>query len=472
VTKGGWQTLSNASVAFGGALYFVGFGIGVASESWNILGALLVVPVLALLTLLLARRIAVWDREPELAPLIAVAFVAKMVGALGRYFVAYFVYKGSADAASYDIAGRQLAPVFRSGNFGVHVGQVPGTGFIKILAGLVYAIGGTSRLGGFLVFSWIGFMGLILFWRAFCVGVPNGDSRRYVVLVLFFPSLVFWPSSLGKEAWMILTLGLCAYGAARWFERSRTGLGILALGAGLTGTVVVRPHLGLIVFAGLILGFAFNIARRRSILAPVGWIVGLGLLMVVGLILVAQTQSFLGVQSLTQESVSTVLSSTQARTSEGGSAFTPVVVDCPLDVPVAAVTVLFRPLPFDAHSGFVLVTSLEGTFLVGLCLTSRRRLRQIWSESRLAPYVAYSLGYAFAFVIAFSSFSNFGILARERSQLLPALFVLLALPSLGAKAEPAEEYRVHPRAGRRGPSNHLDFELLGDPKDEGRNTPS
>ena len=159
LNKGRWQTLSNAAIAFAGAVYFVGFGIGVASDSWNVLGALLVVPVLALLTVPLARRFAVWDKEPELALLIAVAFVAKMTGALVRYFVAYYVYQGSADATGYDIVGRQLAPLYRSGDFSAHVALIPGTGFIKVLTGLVYAVAGTSRLGGFMVFSWIGFLG-------------------------------------------------------------------------------------------------------------------------------------------------------------------------------------------------------------------------------------------------------------------------------------------------------------------------
>jgi hypothetical protein len=37
--------------------------------------------------------------------------------------------------------------------------------------------------------------------------------------------------------------------------------------------------------------------------------------------------------------------------------------------------------------------------------------------------------YALAFIYAFSSLANFGILARERSQLLPVLFVVLCIPT-------------------------------------------
>jgi hypothetical protein len=429
VTGTRWRTAACAAVALAALVYLLALAVGVESGSWNILGSLLVLPVLALLTVPIARRFVRRDREPDLGPLFAVAFVTKMMGAIMRYVVAYYLYKGSADATGYDLGGRELAPLYRRGDFSVHVAQIPGTGFIKVLTGLVYAVAGTSRLGGFFVFAWIGFVGLILFWRAFRIAVPAGDSRRYLLLVLFVPSLVFWPSSIGKEAWMMLVLGLCAYGVARCFERVRPARGLVALVAGMVGILLVRPQLGLIVLAGIILGLAFSTARRRSALAPVAWILGIVVLMIVGLVLVAQTQSFLGVPSLTQDSVATALSNVETRTGEGGSAFKPIVVHSPLDIPAATVTVLFRPLPIEAHNGPVLVASLEGLFLLGLCLTSVRRLRQTWSQSRVSPYVAYSLGFTFAFIVAFSSFSNFGILARERTQVLPALFVLLALPA-------------------------------------------
>ena len=36
-------------------------------------------------------------------------------------------------------------------------------------------------------------------------GLPTGDHRRYALLVFFMPSLLFWPSSIGKESWMLFT---------------------------------------------------------------------------------------------------------------------------------------------------------------------------------------------------------------------------------------------------------------------------
>ena len=47
---------------------------------------------------------------------------------------------------------------------------------------------------------------------------------------------------------------------------------------------------------------------------------------------------------------------------------------------------------------------------------------------RRQPYVAYCLGITLTFIFAFSAFSNFGILARERCQVLPFFLALLCIP--------------------------------------------
>jgi hypothetical protein len=43
--------------------------------------------------------------------------------------------------------------------------------------------------------------------------------------------------------------------------------------------------------------------------------------------------------------------------------------------------------------------------------------------------VVFSVIYVLLFIIAFSSFANFGLLARERVQLYPLFLVLLAIPA-------------------------------------------
>ena len=133
----------------------------------------------------------------------------------------------------------------------------------------------------------------------------------------------------------------------------------------------------------------------------------------------------------------------QDRTSKGGSDFEPSVVDNPVRFPMAAVTVMFRPFLFEAHNTDARIAALESTVLMALFLL---RWRWVWAALRSwrrQPYVVFCLAYAALFVIAFSSFSNFGLLARERVQLLPILLVFLAIPP-----PPASRASTAARTGR------------------------
>jgi hypothetical protein len=403
-----------------------------ASGSFNLLGFVVQLPLLTLITIPIARRIARYDRDPSQFWFVMAAFSAKMLGALARYYFTYIAYVSVGDAEEYDAFGRFLVPYYRSFDFSPDVGQVPGTGFLKAVTGILYSVVGTSKLGGFMVFSWLGFIGLLLCWRAFKRAVPSGDSRRYALLVLFLPSLLYWSSALGKDAWAVMGLGICAYGVARIMTQKRAS-GLLILAAGLTAVVMVRPHVALTVGSGLVLAALLYKPSKSSPLNPIVRVLTFALLLGLMIVLISQTEKFLGVESLNQETVNASLANAEGRTVEAGSAFSPVTVNTPLDMPYATVTVLFRPFPWEAHNGQTILTAAESIFLVGLAIVGWRRVRSIPRCLRREPYVAYSLGIMLTFVFAFSSFSNFGILARQRCQVMPFFLVLICLEQYQSK---------------------------------------
>jgi hypothetical protein len=221
-------------------------------------------------------------------------------------------------------------------------------------------------------------------------------------------------------------LGLCAYGIAGIFQRRASGA--LSLAAGIGASLLVRPHLALIVFVGLMFALLMRRAPARSYAAPLFRVVGLIVLLGLGLFLSSQTASFLGEPQLTADSVTEQLSNTTTQTSDGGSEFTPVKVDNPVAMIPAFFTVFFRPLPIEVSSAQELASAMEGVMLLGLLYAARNRIRSIPRLIRVRPYVAFCIGYAFAFVFAFSSFANFGILARQRVQAVPFLLIAIALP--------------------------------------------
>lgn len=414
-----------AILLLAGIAYVGLFASAILSSDTELLHGLTIAPILFGLTVPIAFRIARTERDASYATIILAAAATKLFMAYVQFKISYGYFNGRVDAQAYHEAGQKLAVEFRHGNFGADVGRLVGTGFTKIFTGIVYAIVGTGRIAGYMVFAWLGFLGLLLMARAFRIGVERGSSRRYLILVLFFPSLLYWPSAIGKEAIMLLGLGLSVYGIASLFRNRAQG--ILPLAAGTLLILLIRPHVALIVFGAF--GFAMLIRRApaRNYAAPIFRLLGITALVLLTFLMLAKTNAFLD-KSLGNASLSDQLTEASARTTEAGSSFSPATVSTPLDLPWATMTVVFRPFPYEASSIAGLLTAGEGVVLLVLFVASASRLRSVPRLLRTTPYVAFSLGYVLAFIIAFSRFANFGLLARQRVQVTPFLLVFLALP--------------------------------------------
>ena len=369
--------------------------------------------------------------DPRIARLLWWAFGLKLLGALPRYAVAFGVYDGQADAAAYSRIGGALARQFRNGDFVIDLGRrVQGTGFIEIVTGAVYTVTGATDIGGFFVFAWMGFWGLYLFHRAFVRACPDGDHWRYALLVFLLPSLLFWPSSIGKEAWMCLGLGLVAYAGSRMLTGARGGLPLLALGC--LGLGMVRPHIAALVGFAVFLAF---VVRRTpegsSILAPIGkfamiLILGAGMVYAVG-----QLQTFFGVDDFNTDAIQLQLDEVARQTGQGGSAFRTSSTDLsPSRFPEAFVGVMFRPFPWQANNAQALIAAAESGFILVIFVTSWRRILGSLRAVVRTPYVVLCCTYTVLFVYGFSAFSNAGILVRQRVQVLPFVLVLVCMPGL------------------------------------------
>lgn len=408
----------------------VALAYGMNHASYVVWGGFWVAPVLLILSVPIANRAARLDGDAIGRIVLIAAAIKVLVAPLLRYWMAFSLYGGGSDAARYDAVGRSLAPLFRQGAY-PDLGHISGTRFLEVLTGHVYAVIGATRLGGFMVFSWLSFLGLYFFYRAFRTAYPAGDGRRYALLVFFFPTLVFWPASIGKEAFMLLALGTAALGASQLLSGRFRGL--LWLAAGLLGTAVVRPHVALMVGAGLLLAAPLAVLRgdtSRGERRQRGRFGGAALLVAMllgGPALVGTAENFLHLESLTAQTAQEQFDEVTRRSGKDGSTFTAATPNNPLGFGQALVTVLFRPFPLEVNSTQGLLTGLEGVVLLGLVGLSARRLFRLPREMLRRPYAAFSAVYTLAFVYAFASIVNFGILARQRAQLLPLLFVVLCL---------------------------------------------
>jgi hypothetical protein len=422
-----------ALVGFALTAVYVAFAfLTIDRTTYDLWGAVLIGPALIAISVPILAREAKRLQDPRLLWILIVALLLKLIGGLLRFWVTFSLY-GAGDATGYHREGVRLSMGFWNGDFETGLRSLTGTSFISLLTGVIYTITGPSKLGGFLVYSWLSFWGLFLFHRAFTVAVPEGDRRWYALFVFFLPSLLYWPSSTGKEAWMLLTLGIAAIGVARLFTgRALRGFLLLLLGAALGA--VVRPHVAGLVTVAAACGLLFlKPGRAWARLGPVLKWVGVGAVGVLAVVLIVQTQSFLGTSLGGDASVTSVegfvdeLENVATRADTGGSEFQPVIVRSPLQVPEAVVTVLFRPFIFEAGNAQGLVAAVESMMLLLIVVW---RWRWIWAaitSMRRQAYVAFAGAYTGMFVIVFASFPNFGLLARERVQVLPLFLVLLCV---------------------------------------------
>lgn len=294
-------------------------------------------------------------------------------------------YAGMSDVYDYHDAGLEIAPRLRQANLGEALTlarTVPfdtqirwplSTNLVRLLTGGVYATFGRSMTSGFLVSSSVGFWGTWCFRQAFAVALPNGRQDSYTRLVFCWPSILFWTSALGKESWMTLSFGTGALGMAHLVKgHVRRGMTLGALGAGLTAAL--RPNVA-------------SYLKRRPASPPAA-----------------------------------------IRNEPGaGSAFAPPELRSLHDLPAVAASVVFRPYIWEAKGAQVLATALEGTALMVLSVARARRALPALLAARRQPYVGFVLGSLAVSVVLLSPLGNFGLLARERSPLLPFYMMLLCV---------------------------------------------
>jgi hypothetical protein len=411
-------------------LTLLGLAVAVDHTSYDIWGAIWIGPALILITLPLIKHAVRVEGDASIGRILLLGALVKVIGAsLIRYWVDLGLYHGS-DVVLYHHSGAELAPLFRSGIY-KDLGKVTGTRFTEILTGHVYALVGPSRLGGFMVFSWLAYVGLYLFWRAFRIAVPDGDHHRYLLLILFFPSMLLWTSGTGKDAWMILCLGGATYGFAALLSGRWRGSGIMALG--LWGAVVVRPHLAVIFLVAAITTIPILLTARRSSRTSGRRgprLVLLGVVALAAVLVVGRAEDFFDLKQLDVESAEGLTQLVAGNTSVGGSAFHSFDPSTTAGYGKAAATVLFRPFVFEAHNAQGLLAAMESLLLLAVFAASYERLARLPAAAVRIPYSTFAVSYIAAFIYAFAAVENFGILARQRSQLLPLLFVLVALPHI------------------------------------------
>jgi hypothetical protein len=413
--------------ALAGLLFSLLAVIAITGDT-NVAKALIVAPVLGFIVYTIAQRIAASTGQPAVVPILMGGLAIKLAGVLARYWIGLQVY-GRSDATEYDQWGKAIAPGLRHFHL-INIGKLQGTNFLRLVTGVVYAITPASPMVGFFVFGFMAYIGTIMFWLAFKRAFPNIPDLRYLQVLVLMPSLAFWPSAIGKDAWMVMGVGIASYGVANILT-NRSVLGWAVFVVGVYAVLMVRPPVGIALMAGLLIAELF---RARGSQGAGRAALSVLLLVVVGGVVMSSAKGFLGIDKWSKASIDQELGSVADRTGEGRSEFTPTQVNSPVQFPIAGFTVLFRPMPYETHSPQEMLSAFENLALLGVFGYSMPKLWVSLRRARRRPYLLYCIGVISVFIVEFSTFSNFAIIARERTQITALLLVFLCLP----RDEPVE----------------------------------
>jgi hypothetical protein len=423
--------------------FVVVFVILMETTTYDIWGGLVIAPILIAATVPMLRHQARREADPRAFSLLFAGILVHFLGAVARYVLGFLIYDNKGDAYKYHLDAIALVERWASGHIDLRAAFDTPESFITHVAALGQVVFRPSVLAGFLLFSWFSFLGLFWLYRAFCIAAPEGRPRTYAKLLFFLPSLLFWPSSIGKEAWMLFALGITALGVAHLLT-ARAWRGLCLLGVGMLGLWAVRPHYAGIVAIALVC--AFLIKRPSPAFRQLAPIVKLGTLVVAVVaagFFLRQAQDFLSQSGLDVPggltsigAVRTALGEATVQTEQGGSQFRTPGLTSPGGVVLSVGTVLYRPLPIEASDPQILLAAVESTFLLVLTVVRYRWVIAALKSFRRQPYIAFLASFLAGGVLVLTSVANFGILARQRTLILPAMIALISIPPLVRRSRP------------------------------------
>jgi len=337
---------------------------------------------------------------------------------------------GGSDSREYTRIGEIVSSQLEVQGVSSSHRETPGTGSVDLFVGYLFWIGAPVRTAASFLWASMATIGLLLFWTSTKHLVAE-RLHLYTAAVLLLPTLLFWNSGVGKEAPLILGTGAMVAGIFYVAERGMVGRGISYFAFGSLVTGLVRPHVTFLIIVSAAVGI--GLASRRASAVSLGrrvvtlGIVGIALVAIVPVTLQlidpSGTRSFVDAANKQTEKTAAYYQSGDA--GAGESTFVTSTAQTPFDVPRAIVTVLFRPFPWEVRSVTQALASLEAAVL-GLAsiwagwsvLTGRAKFMR-------TPLTMTALTYVVLFSVAFVSLGNFGLLVRQRMQVVAFLVLVL-----------------------------------------------
>ncbi|SDS79414.1 hypothetical protein SAMN04487764_3077 [Gillisia sp. Hel1_33_143] len=266
-------------------------------------------------------------------------------------------------------------------------------------------------------YAWLGYLGFLYAYLFFRENIPLKIKvfKKFdlLTLILFFPNMHFWTSSLGKGAPIFLGLMMFAYAIKNPKGR------LITLIIGSLIIYFIRPHVFLFVAVGTVLGYMTGkekISLGKKLLIYV--------FMIGGLILVQD--QILGIAGLdgSEDLVSDFENFSDDRSASLGNSGSGVDMSS-YPLPLKLFTFWFRPLFFDAPGLLGLITSVENLIYLLLFIKILKKdfisfIKSSTVVVKMSLVVFFLSSFAMTFIM-----SNLGIIMRQKSMVMYFLFFVI-----------------------------------------------
>lgn len=287
----------------------------------------------------------------------------------------------------------------------------PGTGFVVHFVQSVKSASGGSFLDHFFFFQAFGMVGIAFLMRALgeiaeSLGI---EVPMVTYLLLFIPGLHFWSVAIGKDAPMMMAIGIAAWASLRIDRR------FLAMGAAILVMAMIRPHVGAItVIGGVVAVFVSGQVSHKAkmILAP---------LTIVGAIVTATVALRNFGLSFDVQVLQAFFEYQQDLGESHGSGAG--IQDMPY--PMKLFTLLFRPFFFDAPGLMGYAASVENLLLMFIIGYVVYNWKTVFYLSRRIGYMAYAVVTSSILIFLLSLVSyNIGLGQRQKMMAIPAILLI------------------------------------------------
>jgi len=293
-----------------------------------------------------------------------------------------------------------------------------GTDFIIYLASFFVKLG-FNKLALFYLFGFFGYIGFIYFMKM--INIPSSlkiFSIPISTIILLLPEFHFWTSALGKDSLMFLALMLFFWNYKKFPKN------ILNILLSILLIFLIRPHMGFIIMASVIISLLFKNPTKFKAKDFVLILIAV----VVLLISLPFLKSFLNIDQFELEQMNERFNSFTNYGANQVDELNSYVDVRSYSLPLKMFAYFFRPLFFDAHSLLQLLASIENFIILLIIFKWLKTIKFNlikWYRS-LNNYDKTIFVYVImGWIILSMGMYNLGLASRQKYMLLPLLFYLI-----------------------------------------------